>query len=67
MTVRESPSRSMYPGWDWVIRSYDDQGRFCLETTHRGEHSKDMELSAIKRCQRTAIVWRVRWDGRVVA
>jgi hypothetical protein len=60
------PSRTIYPGWDWVIRSYDDAGRFCVETTHRGEHSRDMELSAIKSCGRTALMWKIRRDGTVI-
>lgn len=46
--------------WDWVIQSFDAEGRFMLETVHRGEASRDMELRAIEGCGRTAVVTDLR-------
>ena len=66
MTAPRRPSRGRYPGWDYVIRSYDERGRFMVETTHRGEEAKDMELRAIAACGRTAEVFKVKRDGTVV-
>jgi hypothetical protein len=42
-----------YDGWDWVVRCYyaDDvkppkrPGGLAIETVHRGDHSKDMEVA----------------------
>jgi hypothetical protein len=60
------PSRGLYDGWDFVVRSYDDKGRFCVETVHRDVFSLEMELDAIKNCDRTAYVWSIGKDGRPV-
>lgn len=47
---------SKYLGWDWVVRAYyaDDvappktPGALAFETVHKGDVSKDMEVSAAK-------------------
>ena len=50
----------MWPGqwnrWDWKIRSYEGD-RFCLETVHIGDHSRDMEITAIRRLGRRFEIW----------
>lgn len=49
--------------WDWKIRSYEMVGGrevFCIETVHRGEHSKNMELAAIAHLGRRAVVTDLR-------
>jgi hypothetical protein len=66
MAKVERPSRNNYAGWDYVIRSYDAEGRFCVETTHRGQFSRDMEIKAIQRCGRTFRIWTIKSDGSYV-
>ncbi len=47
-------------GWDYKIRSYNKHGVFMVETLHRGEHSRDKELEAIRAANRTAEVTDLR-------
>lgn len=48
--------------WDWKVYSYADphHRKPMLVTTHRGQHSLDMELHAIKACGRYPVVVDLR-------
>lgn len=43
-------------GWDWLIQSFNPFDMFCMETVHKGDHSRDMELEAISKCNRKSLV-----------
>lgn len=49
--------------WDWRIRSYRGDV-FMLETVHRGDVSRDMELQAIEACGRRAEVTPLSDEAR---
>jgi hypothetical protein len=41
--------------WDWKVRTYSGNA-FMLETVHRGDFSKDMEVEAALSCNLRAVV-----------
>ena len=43
-------------GWKWLVQSFNKEDRFCMETVHKNEDSKNSELKAIENLDRTAVV-----------
>ena len=61
---RQAPSvldmtrlRTLYAlGWRWLVQAFNSEKKFCMETVHTDESSRDAELRAIYMLGRTAVV-----------
>lgn len=43
-------------GWRWLVQAFNSDNKFCMETVHTDEDSRDAELRAIKMLGRNFIV-----------
>lgn len=49
--------RTLYAlGWGYLVQSFNKEDRFCMETVHKDENSRDAELRAIYTIGRKAVV-----------